>query len=171
MQADIDNNGTIDYGEFLAATMHLNKMEREENLIAAFSFFDKDSSGYITIDELQQASKEFGLDDVYLDGIIEEIDQDNVSVSLCVDLHIFVRSVDLHINPGILWDYYGLSYSCIAILHDRLLLGRPHGKPEEFRTCPFRNKQGRKKLYVGVIFLSAIQCCSEIILSQLFLLL
>ncbi|KAL0326312.1 UNVERIFIED_CONTAM: Calcium-dependent protein kinase SK5 [Sesamum radiatum] len=60
-QADIDNNGTIDYGEFLAATLHLNKMEREENLHAAFSFFDKDGSGYITIDELQQACKEFGL--------------------------------------------------------------------------------------------------------------
>ncbi|KAJ9675623.1 hypothetical protein PVL29_024512 [Vitis rotundifolia] len=51
---DIDNSGTIDYGEFLAATLHLNKMEREENLIAAFSFFDKDGSGYITFDELNR---------------------------------------------------------------------------------------------------------------------
>ncbi|GAU15949.1 hypothetical protein TSUD_41720, partial [Trifolium subterraneum] len=59
--ADIDNNGTIDYGEFLAATLHLNKMEREENLVAAFGYFDKDGSGYITIDELQQACKDFGL--------------------------------------------------------------------------------------------------------------
>ncbi|KAF2283435.1 hypothetical protein GH714_005213 [Hevea brasiliensis] len=59
--ADIDNSGTIDYGEFLAATVHLNKLEREENLVSAFAFFDKDGSGYITIDELQQACKEFGL--------------------------------------------------------------------------------------------------------------
>lgn len=78
-QADIDNSGTIDYGEFLAATLHINKMEREENLIAAFSFFDKDGSGYITIDELQHACKEFGLGDVHLDDMIKEIDQDNVS--------------------------------------------------------------------------------------------
>ncbi|XP_052882915.1 calcium-dependent protein kinase SK5-like isoform X1 [Gossypium arboreum] len=76
-QADIDNNGTIDYGEFLAATVHLNKLEREENLVGAFSFFDKDGSGYITIDELQQACKEFGLSDVHLDEMIKEIDQDN----------------------------------------------------------------------------------------------
>ncbi|KAK2987928.1 hypothetical protein RJ640_003406 [Escallonia rubra] len=76
-QADIDNNGTIDYGEFLAATLHLNKMEREENLLAAFSFFDKDGSGYITIDELQQACKDFGLGEVHLDETIREIDQDN----------------------------------------------------------------------------------------------
>lgn len=79
MQADIDNNGTIDYGEFLAATLHLNKMEREENLVAAFAYFDKDGSGYITIDELQQACKDFGLGEVHLDDMIKEIDQDNVS--------------------------------------------------------------------------------------------
>lgn len=83
-QADIDNSGTIDYGEFLAATLHLNKMEREENLVAAFSFFDKDGSGYITIDELQQACKEFGLGDVHLDEIVKEIDQDNVSVFIFI---------------------------------------------------------------------------------------
>ena len=79
MQADVDNSGTIDYGEFLAATVHLNKLEREENLLSAFSFFDKDGSGFITIDELQQACKEFGLNDLHLDEMIKEIDQDNVS--------------------------------------------------------------------------------------------
>ncbi|KAG9449841.1 hypothetical protein H6P81_009806 [Aristolochia fimbriata] len=46
VNADIDNSGTIDYVEFLAATVHLNKMKREENLVSAFSFFDKDGSGY-----------------------------------------------------------------------------------------------------------------------------
>ena len=80
-QADIDNSGSIDYGEFLAATLHMNKMEREENLVAAFSFFDKDGSGYITSDELQHACKEFGLGDVHLEEMIKEIDQDNVSPS------------------------------------------------------------------------------------------
>ncbi|CAN0890141.1 Calcium-dependent protein kinase 4 [Linum grandiflorum] len=74
--ADIDNSGTLDYGEFLAATLHLNKMEREENLAAAFAYFDKDGSGYITIDELQQACKEFGVQDP-LEEMIKEIDQDN----------------------------------------------------------------------------------------------
>ncbi|XP_061369880.1 calcium-dependent protein kinase SK5 [Gastrolobium bilobum] len=75
--ADIDKSGTIDYGEFIAATVHLNKLEREENLVSAFSYFDKDGSGYITIDEIQQACKDFGLEDVHIDEMIKEIDQDN----------------------------------------------------------------------------------------------
>jgi Ca2+-binding EF-hand superfamily protein len=44
-QADADGNGTIDYGEFITATMHMNRMDREEHLYTAFTFFDKDSSG------------------------------------------------------------------------------------------------------------------------------
>ncbi|KAL2900905.1 Calcium-dependent protein kinase 20 [Bienertia sinuspersici] len=77
--ADIDNSGTIDYGEFLAAMLHLNKIQKEDHLFAAFSYFDKDGSGYITSDELQQACEQFGLGDVHLDEIIREVDQDNVN--------------------------------------------------------------------------------------------
>ncbi|WJX47846.1 Calcium-dependent protein kinase 12 [Trifolium repens] len=75
--ADVDKSRTIDYGEFIAATVHLNKLEREENLLSAFAYFDKDASGYITIDEIQQACKDFGLEDIHIDEIIKEIDQDN----------------------------------------------------------------------------------------------
>ena len=80
VQADIDNSGTIDYGEFIAATIHLNKLEREEHLVAAFQYFDKDGSGSITIDELQQACQEQGLNDLYLEDVIREVDQNNVSL-------------------------------------------------------------------------------------------
>ncbi|KAG8082983.1 hypothetical protein GUJ93_ZPchr0014g46868 [Zizania palustris] len=76
--ADIDNSGTIDYIEFIAATLHLNKLEREEHLVAAFSYFDKDGSGYITVDELQQACKEHNMSDAFLDDVISEADQDNL---------------------------------------------------------------------------------------------
>ncbi|XP_030461379.1 calcium-dependent protein kinase 26 [Syzygium oleosum] len=75
--ADVDNSGTIDYGEFIAATIHLNKFEREEHLIAAFQYFDKDGSGYITVDELQQACAEHNMTDVFIEDIIREVDQDN----------------------------------------------------------------------------------------------
>ncbi|XP_062114259.1 calcium-dependent protein kinase 1-like [Humulus lupulus] len=75
--ADVDNSGTIDYGEFVAATLHLNKIEREYHLFAAFSYFDKDGSGYITPDELQHAYKEFGVEDVRLEDMMQEFDQHN----------------------------------------------------------------------------------------------
>ncbi|XP_044510463.1 calcium-dependent protein kinase 20-like [Mangifera indica] len=75
--ADIDNSGTMDYKEFTAAMLHLNKIQREDHLFAAFSYFDKDGSGYITLDELQQACQQFGIDSTHLEEIISEVDQDN----------------------------------------------------------------------------------------------
>ncbi|KAF3442786.1 hypothetical protein FNV43_RR16703 [Rhamnella rubrinervis] len=75
--ADVDNSGAIDYGEFVAAMLHLNKIQKEDHLFAAFSYFDKDGSGYITRDELQQGCQQFGLEDIHLDDIIREVDQDN----------------------------------------------------------------------------------------------
>ena len=77
-QADFDHSGTIDYGEFVAAMLHLKKVQREDHLFAAFSYFDKDGSGYITADELQQACEQFGLKDVQLEDIMRVVDQDNV---------------------------------------------------------------------------------------------
>ncbi|GFQ07651.1 calcium-dependent protein kinase 6, partial [Phtheirospermum japonicum] len=79
VQDDVDNSGTPLTGEFIAATIHLNKLEREEHLCAAFQYFDKDGSGYMTVDELQQACVEHGMTDVFLEEIIKEVAQDNVS--------------------------------------------------------------------------------------------
>lgn len=56
----------------------MNKLEREENLVSAFSFFDKDGSGFITIDELAHACRQFGLNDVRLEDMIRDVDQNNV---------------------------------------------------------------------------------------------
>lgn len=75
----MDNSGTIDYGEFIAAMLHINKITKEDHLFAAFSYFDKDGSGYITADELQKACDEFGIKDTRLEEMIQEADQDNVS--------------------------------------------------------------------------------------------
>ncbi|KAL0728239.1 hypothetical protein Bca4012_024332 [Brassica carinata] len=76
--ADADGNGTIDYEEFIAATMHINKLDREEHLYSAFQHFDKDNSGYITMEELEQALREFGMNDGRdIKEIISEVDGDN----------------------------------------------------------------------------------------------
>jgi Ca2+-binding EF-hand superfamily protein len=61
--------------------MHLNKLEKEEHIFKAFQFFDKDNSGYITIEELQEALYENGIaapGDNSIEEIIKEVDTDNV---------------------------------------------------------------------------------------------
>ena len=79
LQADADGNGTIDYGEFIAATMHINRLDREEHLYSAFQHFDKYNSGYITMEELEQALREFCMNDGRdIKEIISEVDGDNV---------------------------------------------------------------------------------------------
>ncbi|GKV52852.1 hypothetical protein SLEP1_g59407, partial [Rubroshorea leprosula] len=54
-QADVDGDGTLNYGEFMAVSVHLKKMANDEHLHKAFAFFDQNQSGYIEIDELRGA--------------------------------------------------------------------------------------------------------------------
>ncbi|OVA10537.1 Protein kinase domain [Macleaya cordata] len=76
--ADVDGNGTIDYIEFITATMHRHKLEREEHLYKAFQHFDADNSGFITRDELEKAMKEYDMgDEASIKEIISEVDADN----------------------------------------------------------------------------------------------
>lgn len=76
----MDGNGVLDYGEFVAVTIHLQRMENDEHVRKAFMFFDKDGSGYIELDELREAlvdeSGEADLDVV--NDIMQEVDTDKV---------------------------------------------------------------------------------------------
>ncbi|KAF5201718.1 Calcium-dependent protein kinase, partial [Thalictrum thalictroides] len=76
--ADVDGSGTLDYGEFVAVTVHLQRMENDEHFRRAFLFFDTDASGYIEREELQSALvDESGEVDVeMLNDIIREVDTD-----------------------------------------------------------------------------------------------
>ncbi|KAK9054936.1 hypothetical protein SSX86_026015 [Deinandra increscens subsp. villosa] len=75
---DTNGKGTLDYGEFVAISLHLRKMANDEHLHKAFSFFDKDGDGYIESDELRNALMEDG-DDISADianDIFQEVDTD-----------------------------------------------------------------------------------------------
>ncbi|EXB81510.1 Calcium-dependent protein kinase 29 [Morus notabilis] len=75
--ADVDHNGSIDYIEFITATMHRHRLERDENLFKAFQYFDKDGSGFITREELRQAMTQHGMgDEATIDEIINDVDTD-----------------------------------------------------------------------------------------------
>ncbi|KAL9337796.1 hypothetical protein Peur_069565 [Populus x canadensis] len=87
--ADVDGNGVLDYGEFVAVTIHLQKMENDEHFRRAFMFFDKDGNGYIELDELREGlADEYGeTDDDVLNDIMREVDTDKDG---CISYEEFV---------------------------------------------------------------------------------
>ncbi|KAL6281229.1 hypothetical protein ACE6H2_018110 [Prunus campanulata] len=76
--ADVDGNGVLDYGEFAAVTIHLQRMENDEHLRRAFVFFDKDGSGYIELSELREGllDESGEIDNEVLNDIMREVDTD-----------------------------------------------------------------------------------------------
>ncbi|KAE8692893.1 Calcium-dependent protein kinase 7 [Hibiscus syriacus] len=75
---DANGKGTLDYGEFLAVSLHLQRMANDEHLRKAFSYFDKDGNGFIEPDELRDALMEDGADDCtnVANDIFQEVDTD-----------------------------------------------------------------------------------------------
>ncbi|CAN6281862.1 unnamed protein product [Urochloa humidicola] len=76
--ADVNGNGYLDYGEFVAITIHLQRLSNDAHLRTAFLFFDKDSSGYIERAELADAlADESGhTDEAALNNVLREVDTD-----------------------------------------------------------------------------------------------
>ncbi|KAK1283768.1 Calcium-dependent protein kinase 13 [Acorus calamus] len=75
---DTNSKGTLDYGEFVAASLLLQRVANDEHLRMAFSYFDKDGNGFIEPQELTDALVEDGAShsaDVSYD-IFQEIDND-----------------------------------------------------------------------------------------------
>lgn len=80
-QGDVDKDGYLDYGEFVAISVHLRKMANEEHLKKAFDFFDKNQNGYIEIEELREALDdeiETNSEEV-INAIMQDVDTDKVS--------------------------------------------------------------------------------------------
>eukprot|EP00826_Nyctotherus_ovalis_P049525 TRINITY_DN599_c0_g3_i6.p1 TRINITY_DN599_c0_g3~~TRINITY_DN599_c0_g3_i6.p1 ORF type:complete len:550 (-),score=147.22 TRINITY_DN599_c0_g3_i6:103-1752(-) len=53
-QIDLNNNGTIDYSEFLMANLRHEDITSSEKLKEAFKIFDKDGDGHITVKEIKE---------------------------------------------------------------------------------------------------------------------
>ena len=77
--ADLDNSGSIDYTEFLAATLDAQIYMRDDYLKTAFDMFDKDGSGKIDKNEiisiLQGEDMENMIPKDLIAQYIQEIDQ------------------------------------------------------------------------------------------------
>ena len=71
---DSDNNGYIDYEEFLRACIDRNKVITESVLKYAFSFFDKENSGYINKNIIKSYFVKAKLTEKQFMNIFNEID-------------------------------------------------------------------------------------------------
>jgi len=88
IQGDVDKDGYLDYGEFVAISIHLRKIDHDEHIHKAFQFFDKNQSEYIEIEELHNALAdeiEKNSDEV-INAIMHDVDTDKVSIFhfLCI---------------------------------------------------------------------------------------
>ncbi|CAM8890144.1 unnamed protein product [Rhodiola kirilowii] len=74
---DVDGDGFLDYGEFVAISVHLRKMGNDDHLRKAFEFFDQNQSGLIEIEELRDAlSDELDSSEEVIRAIMHDVDTD-----------------------------------------------------------------------------------------------
>ncbi|KAK9863257.1 hypothetical protein WJX84_001918 [Apatococcus fuscideae] len=90
---DTDGDGVIDFAQFVLVMMHnVRKAEPEKDLQGVFSVFDKSGNGLITQEDLRNAIKSMGS---------QELSEDDISVALGmveqkdgqIDYHEFLRLI------------------------------------------------------------------------------
>jgi len=76
---DSNQNGLIDYTEFIAACLQSYNYLKENHLRTAFAYFDADNSGTITRDELRQClqSDDFTLSEEQINDLLNGVDSNN----------------------------------------------------------------------------------------------
>jgi calcium-dependent protein kinase len=76
---DSNNNGVIDYTEFIAACMCSKNYTQEKKIRQAFEHFDRDKSGAISSDELKEClhNDDFTMTDEQINDLIKEVDQND----------------------------------------------------------------------------------------------
>lgn len=72
---DIDGNGSIDYTEFVMATMNEKDLITNDRLRSAFRLLDKDGSGAISPEEIKNALGFNSHDNDKLLKLISEVDE------------------------------------------------------------------------------------------------
>jgi calcium-dependent protein kinase len=73
---DVDKNGTIDYSEFVMATLNKKNLLSIERLEAAFKIFDKDNNGFIDVAEIKEVlgKGNSNLTDDVWNELVKEVD-------------------------------------------------------------------------------------------------
>ncbi len=74
---DTNNNGYIDYTEFLAGCMKSKIYLKEDYLKMTFAYFDRDKSGFITREELRKVLRSddgLNIPETEIERLIKEVD-------------------------------------------------------------------------------------------------
>jgi calcium-dependent protein kinase len=83
---DTNKSGAIDYNEFLAAALTRKRDLQKEVAREAFRFIDKDDSGLIEKEELEEFVRNFGLTEYFEEDAIEDvIDRMSGDGRVCLD--------------------------------------------------------------------------------------
>ena len=72
---DTDGNGTLEYSEFLAASVDRKMLLSDKKLRIAFNMIDKDGSEFISMIELKEVFGGDDLPEAAWKEIIEEVDE------------------------------------------------------------------------------------------------
>ena len=72
--ADVNNNGKIDYAEFLTSMNLGNKELSEQTLKEVFNFYDYNKNGVIEASDIREIFEDTGLSDQQIHEIIDDVD-------------------------------------------------------------------------------------------------
>ncbi|XVF37834.1 hypothetical protein REPUB_Repub20aG0045100 [Reevesia pubescens] len=105
--ADIDGNGTLSCEEFVTMAVHLKRIDNDEHLAQAFHYFDKNQSGYIEIEELQEGLLQDDLghnNEQLIKEIMHDVDKDK-------DGRISYQEFEAMMQTGMDWKMGSRQYS------------------------------------------------------------
>lgn len=79
-ELDYLGDGRVNYSEFLAVTLSCKMTISEDVIWSTFKYFDRDSSGYITVENIQEILGSRGkiLDDDEVMAMIQEVDLEDI---------------------------------------------------------------------------------------------
>ncbi|CAK95072.1 unnamed protein product (macronuclear) [Paramecium tetraurelia] len=91
-QVDKNNSGSIDYTEFVIATIDRQQLLSKQRLQVTFRMFDKDKSGSITIDELKEIFS--GIPEEMWKQVVQEFDSNSDGQISLEEFFTMMKKID-----------------------------------------------------------------------------
>lgn len=123
-KADVDGSGTLNCEEFVIVSVHLKKTGSDEHLAQAFSYFDKNNSGYIEFDELREAllddklgpANEKVIQDIIFDVDLDKVILKHIHLILLTSLRTFMIVLCNIIGTNLVCLFFFLDTSYFRII-------------------------------------------------------